>query len=78
MDRSTLTLATLSVVATLGAAALAAPVAIPPVTNGGLGCFIVPGLMAIDADKAGKSDKLEQKDRESMVTFAASMRSDAR
>ena len=77
MGKFALTLAALAA-ATLAAPALAAPAAIPPVTDGDMGCFIALGLIAIDADKAGKSDKLEQKDRDSMVTLAASMRSDAR
>ena len=67
---------------TLAAPALAAtapaPVAVPPVTDGDMGCFVALGLIALDADKAATSDKLEQKDRDSMVSLAASMRSDAR
>ena len=66
--------------AALAAPALAAPAtaAIPPVADGDMGCFIALGLIAIDSDKAAKSEKLEQKDRDTMTSLAVTMRSDAR
>ena len=77
MGKFALTLAALAA-ATLAAPALAAPAAIPPVTDGDMGCFNALLLVAIEADKDAKSDKLEQKDRDAMVGLAISLRSDAR
>ena len=61
-------------------ARLAAPAfsAKPPVADGDMGRFISLGQIAIDSDKAAKSENLNQKDRYPMTTLAASMRSDAR
>ena len=82
MGKITLKLLCLAAAAALAAPALAAPAAppaaTPPMADGDMGCFIALGLVAIDADKAGKSDKLEQKDRDLMTKLATTMRNDAR
>ena len=80
MRKSTLNLAAFIAATTMTAPALAAavPAAVPPVADGDMGCFIALGLIAIDSDKAAKSEKLEQKDRDTMTSLAVTMRSDAR
>ena len=84
MVNFTLKLLCLTAAAVLAAPALAAPAvapvpaANPPMADGDMGCFIALGLVAIDADKAGKSEKLEQKDRDLMTKLGTNMRSDAR
>ena len=82
MGRFTLKALGLPLAVALAAPALAAPAAAPavspPMADGDMGCFIALGLVAIDADKAGKSEKLEQKDRDLMTKLATTMRSDAR
>lgn len=78
MRNYTLKLIAFAAATTLAAPALAAPAAIPPVTDGDMGCFIALGLIALDSDKAAKSEKLEQKDRDAMTTLGVTMRSDSR
>ncbi len=60
------------------ALAAAAPAAVPPVADGDMGCFVALGTIEIDADKASKSDKLEQKDRDTMAKLSQSMNKDSR
>lgn len=86
MRRMTLTLIGVAAAAALAAPALAAPAnpaapalaPNPPMADGDMGCFIALGIVAMDSDKAAKSDKLAQKDRDLMTGLGVSMRSDAR
>lgn len=83
MRKLTLKLIGAAAAAVLAAPALAAPAPPalapnPPMADGDMGCFIALGVIAIDAEKAAKSEKLAQKDRDLMAGLAVSMRSDAR
>ena len=83
MRKLTLKLIGVAAAVVLAAPVLAAPAAPalapnPPMADGDMGCFIAIGIIAMDADKAAKSDKLAQKDRDTMAGLATSMRSDSR
>ncbi len=81
MSKSTPGLLGLLAAFALAAPALAepasAPSANPPMADGDMGCFIALGIVAMDAENASKSDKLEQKDRDTMASLSIMMDKDA-
>ncbi len=82
MSKLTITLLGFAATLALAAPAIAAPVkalsATPPMADGDMGCFIALGTIEMDAEKASKSDKLEQKDRDTMANLSQSMNKDSR